>query len=122
LFVKSGVGEMKREKCTVLVGTDPFETRVVVLKNDILDQFFIERTERGSPRGNIYCGRVAKVIPGIRAAFIDAGLERSAFLPATQVVSEEFLDAAGKKPQEGEGGKDGGRGEGTSRDGRRGPR
>jgi len=96
---------MKKEKCTVLVGTDPFETRVVVLKGDVLDQYFIERRERGQLLGNVYSARVARVLPGIRAAFIDTGLERAAFLPATQVVSEEFMDAAGRRqdsPKNGE--------------------
>ena len=97
---------MSNDKCRVLVGTDPFETRVVVLRGDTLDQFYIERKERSNLLGSIYGARVAKVLPGIRAAFIDIGMERSAFLPSTQVMSEEFVDATAPggqpKPEGGE--------------------
>ncbi|MFH1435941.1 MAG: Rne/Rng family ribonuclease [Pseudomonadota bacterium] len=96
---------MKKDHCSVLVSTDPFETRVVVLKDDNLDRYFLEREVRGNVLGSIFSGRVVKVIPGIRAAFIDVGLERSAFLPATQVVSQEVLEAATPEEKKAENGR-----------------
>lgn len=84
---------MAEKKLKVVVGVDPIETRVAVLKDGILDGFFIERLNSKDIRGNIYCGRVVKVLPGIRAAFVNIGLERDGFLPSTQVLSREILDA-----------------------------
>ena len=56
------------------------ETRVAVQDHGILDAFYVERDADRGQVGNIYVGRVSRVIPGIQAAFVDVGLPRAAFL------------------------------------------
>ncbi|GHC20008.1 ribonuclease G [Aidingimonas halophila] len=70
----------------VLINLTPMETRVAVVENGVLQEAFIERTRRRGIVGNIYKGRVARVLPGMQAAFIDIGLERAAFIHAHDVV------------------------------------
>ena len=85
---------------SILIESNSFETRAAILdKDNNLYSYFIERKEKQSLLGNIYCARVIKVIPGIRAAFLDIGMDKDAFLPATQVVSSEILDADFPKEQ-----------------------
>ncbi len=66
------------------------ETRIAILSNGILSNINIERTAESGLVGNIYKGRVVRVLPGIQAAFVDIGLERTAFL----YVSDVFTDFA----------------------------
>ncbi len=75
------------------------ETRVAFLENGLLVEFFIERKNDKSIVGNIYKGKVARVVPGMDAAFVDVGLDKSAFLYVADVVIdtgmyEEFEEAA----------------------------
>ena len=56
------------------------ETRVAVLENGLLTNIYIERTDESGIVGNVYLGRVVRVLPGIQAAFVDIGLDRTAFL------------------------------------------
>jgi ribonuclease G len=64
------------------------ETRVARLENGVVTDLHIERMREGGIVGNIYKGRVARVMPGMQAAFIDIGLDRTAFLHAEDVVSD----------------------------------
>ncbi len=64
----------------LLIESDPHEVRVALLEDDRLSEVWIERHQERGPVGNIYRGRVARVVPGIQAAFVDIGLERNAFL------------------------------------------
>ena len=64
------------------------ETRIAVLENDELVEFLIERHRSQNIAGNIYKGRVTKVLPGMQSAFVNIGLERDAFL----YVSDFFED------------------------------
>ncbi|MFN3919966.1 MAG: ribonuclease G [Methylohalobius sp.] len=64
----------------ILINVTPPETRVAVVENGILQEIFIERSRRRGLVGNIYKGQVCRVLPGMQAAFVDIGLERSAFL------------------------------------------
>src|SRR5581483_10260736 len=64
------------------------ETRVAVLDNNQLTDFFVDRAKRKDFVGNIYKGRVAKVLPGMQAAFIDIGMDKAAFVH----VSDLSLD------------------------------
>lgn len=64
----------------VLINMTPREVRVALLENGMLEEIHIERHLRQGLLGNIYKGRVNRLIPGIQAAFIDIGLERAAFL------------------------------------------
>jgi ribonuclease G len=64
----------------ILINCGPRETRAALMEGDALQEVFIERTGRRGIVGNIYKGRVQRVLPGMQAAFIDVGLERTAFL------------------------------------------
>ena len=70
----------------ILINVTPRETRVAVVENGMLQELHIERGWRRGVVGNIYKGRVQRVMPGMQAAFVDIGLERTAFLHANDVV------------------------------------
>jgi ribonuclease G len=78
----------------LLVNVTPRETRVAVIENGMLQETFIERANRRGLVGNIYKGRVCRVLPGMQAAFVDIGLERAAFLHASDIIgaSEDPAD------------------------------
>ncbi len=71
----------------LLVNVTPQETRVAVVENGMLQEVFIERARNRGLVGNIYKGLVKRVLPGMQAAFIDIGLERAAFLHASDIAS-----------------------------------
>lgn len=73
-------------KKKMLVESDPHETRIAVFENDQLTEVFVERHQQLGLVGNIYKGRVNRVLPGMQAAFVDIGLERDAFLYVDEVV------------------------------------
>jgi len=70
----------------ILINVTPRETRVAVVENGMLQELHIERDWRRGVVGNIYKGRVRRVMPGMQAAFVDIGLERAAFLHANEVL------------------------------------
>ncbi len=70
----------------ILVNVTPRETRVAVVENGMLQELHIERGWSRGVVGNIYKGRVQRVMPGMQAAFVDIGLERAAFLHANDVL------------------------------------
>ncbi|SHF51213.1 RNAse G [Modicisalibacter ilicicola DSM 19980] len=70
----------------VLINLTPMETRVAVVENGVLQEAFIERSRRRGIVGNIYKGKVARVLPGMQAAFVDIGLDRAAFIHAQEVM------------------------------------
>ena len=81
----------------ILVNVTPRETRVAVVENGMLQELHIERGWRRGVVGNIYKGKVQRVMPGMQAAFVDIGLERTAFLHANDVVrpaQPEAIDEA----------------------------
>ncbi|MDQ3563314.1 MAG: Rne/Rng family ribonuclease [Pseudomonadota bacterium] len=63
-----------------LVNVTPQETRVAAVENGVLQEIIIERRQKKGLVGNIYLGRVSRVLPGMQAAFVDIGLDRTAFL------------------------------------------
>ena len=69
----------------ILINWAPQETRVAVVENGAVQELHIERTLERGLVGNIYAGRVARVLPGMQSAFIDIGLERAAFLHVADV-------------------------------------
>src|SRR4029434_7109329 len=73
----------------LIITTTPQETKLAILENDELVEFTIERRRSEAVVGNIYKGRVTKVLPGMQSAFVNIGLERDAFL----YVSDFFEDA-----------------------------
>ncbi|PBJ82912.1 ribonuclease E/G [Lysobacteraceae bacterium NML93-0399] len=70
----------------ILINVTPRETRVAVVENGMLQELHIERGWRRGVVGNIYKGKVQRVMPGMQAAFVDIGLERAAFLHANDVM------------------------------------
>ncbi|CAK0772248.1 RNase G [Gammaproteobacteria bacterium] len=69
----------------ILINVNPQETRVAVLETGVLQELFVERSNHRGLVGNIYKGLVSRVLPGMQAAFIDIGLERTAFLHASDI-------------------------------------
>jgi ribonuclease G len=69
----------------ILINWAPQETRVAVVENGAVQELHLERTLERGRVGNIYAGRVARVLPGMQSAFIDIGLERAAFLHVADV-------------------------------------
>ncbi|CAN5658567.1 MAG: Rne/Rng family ribonuclease [Acidobacteria bacterium] len=76
----------------MIISSGAHDTRVAILEDDQVVEVFIERERQRGVVGNIYKGRVSKVLPGMQSSFVDIGLERDAFLYVTEVVNtvEEF--------------------------------
>ncbi|MFO8056300.1 MAG: Rne/Rng family ribonuclease [bacterium] len=70
----------------ILINVTRQETRVAVVENGVLAEIYMERHRERGLSGNIYKGRVVRVLPGMQAAFVDVGLERAAFLYVAEVL------------------------------------
>jgi ribonuclease G len=70
----------------ILINVTSRETRVALVENGVLQEVFIDRASCGGLVGNVYKGRVSRVLPGMQAAFVDIGLERAAFLHASDIT------------------------------------
>ncbi len=84
----------------ILINVTPQETRVAVMQQGVVQELHIER---GSQRGlvsNVYVGKVKRVLPGMQSAFIDIGLERSAFLHVADIWENRASGEAAAKPIE----------------------
>lgn len=77
---------MKRE---ILINGTQRETRVAILEDDRLVELLVDRPDQRRIVGDIYLGRVEAVLPGIQAAFVDVGLEKSAFLHASDLLEPD---------------------------------
>jgi len=86
----------------MIISSVAHDTRVAILEDDQVVEIFIERENQRGVVGNIYKGRVSKVLPGMQSSFVDIGLERDAFLYVTEVVNtvEEFDKLAGDDDDE----------------------
>jgi ribonuclease G len=87
----------------LLINITPQETRVAVVENGVLQEVHIERNHGKGIVGNIYRGRVVRVLPGMQAAFVEIGLERTGFLHADDIVvadgnGEVSTDSAERQP------------------------
>ena len=71
----------------ILINWSPQETRVAVVETGALQEIHVERTLERGLVGNVYIGKVARVLPGMQSAFIDIGLERAAFLHVADLMS-----------------------------------
>ncbi|HEY8053601.1 MAG: ribonuclease G [Steroidobacterales bacterium] len=71
----------------ILVNVAPRETRAAILDNAVVQEIHIERASRRGLVSNLYKGRVSRVLPGMQAAFVEIGLERTAFLHAADIAS-----------------------------------
>jgi ribonuclease G len=70
----------------ILINVAPRETRAALLEGGVLQEVFVERASRRGLVGNVYKGRITRVLPGMQAAFIEVGLARSAFLHVNDIV------------------------------------
>jgi ribonuclease G len=71
----------------ILINVAPRENRAALIENGVLTELFVERQSRRGIVSNLYKGRVQRVLPGMQAAFIDIGLERTAFLHAADIAA-----------------------------------
>lgn len=83
----------------IIVNKTGRETRVAVVEGDRLTELHIDRGDRRGYVGNVYLGRVVRVLPGMQASFVDIGLDRAAFLFAGDIYPE-FLDKGDKDDSE----------------------
>jgi ribonuclease G len=76
----------------MIVSSNGHETQVAILEEDLVAEVFVERERNRGVVGNVYKGRVSKVLPGMQSSFIDIGLERDGFLYVAEVIDtmEEF--------------------------------
>ena len=86
----------------MIISSGAHDTRVAILEDDQVVEVFIERENQRGVVGNIYKGRVSKVLPGMQSSFVDIGLERDAFLYVSEVIDtvEEFEKLAGEDDDE----------------------
>lgn len=84
----------------ILINVSPTETRVAVVENGMLQEVSLERKSHVGYIGNIYKGTVSRVLPGMQAAFIDIGLERTAFLHASDIFRVEREQSPDEIPPE----------------------
>jgi ribonuclease G len=77
---------------TLVINVDIGETRVALIEEGVLTELFVERKQDRSSVGNIYLGKVTRVLAGMQAAFIDVGLDRAAFLHVEDVVAQDDMD------------------------------
>src|SRR6187200_2947248 len=71
----------------MIVSATDRETAVAILEDDQVVEFFMERERQQGVVGNVYKGRVSKVLPGMQSSFIDLGLERDGFLYVSDVIT-----------------------------------
>lgn len=82
----------------ILINVTPRETRVAVVENGVLQEIYVERACRRGLVGNIYKASVARILPGMQAAFLDVGLQRTAFLHASDITCPEADLVSGRAP------------------------
>src|SRR3974390_1861201 len=70
----------------MIVSSNGHETMVAILEDDLVAEIFVERERQRGVVGNVYKGRVSKVLPGMQSSFIDIGLERDGFLYVADVI------------------------------------
>ena len=80
----------------ILINVTPQETRVAVLTAGQVQELVVEREANRGLVGNIYVGRVARVLPGMQSAFVEIGLERSAFLHVADIWEHRKAQENGK--------------------------
>jgi len=76
----------------ILVNVAPRETRAAILESGVVQEVHVERTSRRGLVSNLYKGRVSRVLPGMQAAFVEIGLERTAFLHAADIAHSASTD------------------------------
>ncbi|VAW50590.1 Ribonuclease G [hydrothermal vent metagenome] len=77
----------------ILINITPQETRVAILENGMLHDLYIERSRSRGLVGNVYKGKVVRVLPGMEAAFVEIGLEKAAFLHVSDVADKDKMQS-----------------------------
>ena len=83
----------------ILINASFHEARAAVIEDGMLQELFLERPSRRGLISNIYKGRVSRVLPGMQAAFIDIGLERTAFLHASDIYDRRHAETGIEPPR-----------------------
>jgi Rne/Rng family ribonuclease len=97
----------------MIIASNGHETRVAILEDDLVAEIFVERERNRGVVGNVYKGRVSKVLPGMQSAFVDIGLERDGFLYVSDVINpSELFDDDDDDDDAGANKRGGGRGNG----------
>ena len=79
----------------LIVSLNGREKKIAIIEDDVVTEFYVERgDENQGIVGNIYKGKVMKVLPGMQSAFVDIGLERDAFLYVSDFIDDEDFDGA----------------------------
>ena len=78
----------------ILINVTPQETRVALVENGVLQEVHIERARNRGIVGNIYKGKVCRILPGMQAAFVDVGIDRAAFLQASDIRASNNHEAS----------------------------
>src|SRR6266542_4076751 len=107
---------MKRE---ILINANPRETRVAIIEDDRLVELLVDRPDARRMVGDIYLGTVEAVLPGIQAAFVNIGAEKSAFLHASDLIEAEDEDEPSDHDDDNGNGGGSGEGNGGTRSSRR---
>ena len=102
LVGRPGSSRMTKE---MIISSNGHETIVAILEDDQVAEIFVERERQRGVVGNVYKGRVSKVLPGMQSSFIQLGLERDGFLYVAEVIDtlEEFEKLAADDDEEGKG-------------------
>ncbi|WAW10583.1 ribonuclease G [Oxalobacter vibrioformis] len=82
----------------ILINITPQETRIAVVSQGATQELHIERTQTRGLAGDVYLGKVVRVLPGMQSAFIDIGLERAAFLHIADIWDANHADGSAEKP------------------------
>lgn len=82
----------------ILINVSPVETRVALVENGVLQELYVERSHNKGFVGNIYKGKVVRVLPGMQAAFVDVGLARTAFIHAAD-MAEASISPDGRRAE-----------------------
>ena len=85
-------------KQDILINATAFETRVAILEDSRVQEVYIERSANLGLVGNIYLGKVVRVLPGMQSAFIEIGLERTAFLHVADMAIAAHSPSASQAP------------------------
>ncbi len=86
---------------TLVINVDIAESRVALIERGKIAELFVEREQERSPVGNVFLGKVTRVLPGMQAAFVDIGLDRAAFLHVEDVVVQDDMDELLDRDEEG---------------------
>ena len=74
----------------ILINFTPMETRVAIIENGMPQEIYVERTSKRGIVGNIYKGKVVRVLPGVQAAFVEIGLAKAAFIHVDEVICKDL--------------------------------